>query len=254
MTGENKTVLIVDDVSFNRKLIANHLAAEGFDCHEADSGEAAIQMATFSEFDVILMDVNLPGISGIEATQKIRSNDKSGSQRARIIGISAHASARDRQSFLHAGMDDCLPKPIDLSALVGVIGNHLQTEVGKHVDSKTKSQADVLDTEAALARIGSNLDLYRRFVSLFREDIRPLIESGKLSAEAGDLQQLGKIAHRIRGMSANLAANAVSEMAKRLEHSCESNFQDQVVRDFENLLEQLEILETEFVSRKLVAD
>lgn len=249
-----KTVLIVDDVSFNRKLIANHLVSQGFDCVEADSGETAIQTSNAKEFDIILMDVNLPGIDGVEATQKIRSNAESSSQNARIIGISAHASAKDRQSFLDAGMNDCLPKPIDLSSLVVVITNHSQLNPNRQVAPTTENDNEILDINAALKRIGSNHDLYLRFVALFRKDIRPLVTEGKVAAEAGNLEQLGKLAHRIRGMAANLAATRVSQSAKILEHACESKMHEQAVKNFYNLLQQLELLDNEFVNRNFISD
>ena len=254
MAHRKKTVLIVDDVSFNRKLIANHLVSQGFECVEADSGEAAIQTSAAKKFEIILMDVNLPGIDGVEATQQIRSNPESSSQNARIIGISAHASAKDRQSFLAAGMNDCLPKPIDLSHLVDVVTNHSQPNSNRQVDPVSSPSNEVLDMATALRRIGSNHELYQRFVALFRKDILPLIRDGKAAADTGNLEQLGKVAHRIRGMSANLAAIAVSDTAKSLELACDANSQDSAMENFSRLLQQLDRLETEFENRNLISD
>lgn len=249
MIEKKKYVLIVDDVSFNRKLIAKLLLDNGCEVAEAETGEVAIDKAKNESFDMILMDVNLPGVDGLQATRSIRSDSKSSA--ARIVGISAHASARDRQAFLKSGMDECLPKPIDHNALLRTLSDSYWIEVIGESD-RPQLDEEILDVEAALKRIGSNRELYLRFVSLFCEDMEPLSEEGANAFQQQDLLALGRFAHRVRGMSANLGANRVTFTALELEDACKSGGSKDSTVKYKQLMNQVELLYAELRRRDLM--
>ena len=250
-----RKVLVVDDAQVNRAMISGLLTTENYEVNEAETGESAVQQCLATAYDIILMDVNLPGIDGTEATRRIRASSNSPSAGATIIGISAHASQRDRNKFQEAGMDDCLPKPIDLKRLISMLEGASTLGFTGGECSETRDQAHcnrILDVDAALRRIGSNHDLFRRFVQMFRNDIGGLLHDSTKAIQATELSKLGDIAHRIRGMSANLSANAVSQIASALEESCAQGDAKLSIETFDILKSEIEILENEFAIRGFV--
>jgi len=117
-------ILYVEDNFQNKRLVRKILTARGFDVLEADDGLTAVEVATKERPDLILMDISLPGIDGVEATQRIKASD--GTAHIPIIALTANAMRGDRERFIAAGCDDYLPKPISTSELVSMIGEHLK--------------------------------------------------------------------------------------------------------------------------------
>ena len=103
-------VLIADDNSINRKLIATLLNKQGVITDEANDGNIALRMAQNNEYDLIFMDIRMPGLNGIEVTQLLRS--RMPGNKTPVIALTAHALPNEQQSFIDAGMDDCITKPI----------------------------------------------------------------------------------------------------------------------------------------------
>ena len=116
-------ILYVEDNFQNKRLVRKILNAKGFEVIEADDGLSGIEMAVHELPDLILMDISLPGIDGVEATQRIKAyNTTTGIP---IIALTANAMRGDRERFLAAGLDDYLPKPISTADLVNMINRHL---------------------------------------------------------------------------------------------------------------------------------
>ncbi|MFK7767277.1 MAG: response regulator [Mariniblastus sp.] len=313
MSEIKTSVLIVDDVTFNHKLISNLLESHGFGVIVAETGEEAVECCRERSVDVVLMDVNLPGISGVEATKQIRdmiewgssidslgpnslglnsvdpnsvdpnsvdpnspalSKPTSVSTPPLIIGLSAHAGSRDRESFLAAGMDECLSKPIDLKQLIGLINRMLVSRsvdndsgeiseeafvgAGRIPDKDTREDVGdatsidpaILDVRGTLKRIGDNTTLFWQFVEVFREDVPEMVVGAEVAARANDLGQLGNAAHRIRGIAANLGAAALSESARQLEVACQSSDSTVISEKFVDVKEQLHLLNLELAKHE----
>jgi len=109
--------LIVEDDSFNRTLLQTLLQKQNFTVSNAEDGEEAIKALSKQQFDVILMDIQMPKLNGLEATAKIREFEKLTGRHTPIIAITAHAMEDDKQRCLKAGMDDYISKPIDMDQL-----------------------------------------------------------------------------------------------------------------------------------------
>ncbi len=116
-----KEVLVVEDDIMNLKLIWEILKAEGYTVHYAMNGVEAIDMAKKMLYDLILMDIRLPRMDGIEATRIIKNmlNYK----KVPIIALTAYAMGGDKERFLAAGLDDYIPKPIDVSEFIKKVKN-----------------------------------------------------------------------------------------------------------------------------------
>jgi two-component system cell cycle response regulator DivK len=103
-------VLVVEDNELNRKLVRDVLRHAGFDVLEARTGEDGVALAATGDPDVVLMDLQLPGIDGVEALRRIRSSEEV--RRVPVIAVTAYAMSGDHERALRAGFDDYVTKPI----------------------------------------------------------------------------------------------------------------------------------------------
>lgn len=104
-------VLVADDNAINRKLIATLLGQRGVQITEADNGNEALEHAIRCEFDLILMDIRMPGMNGVDVTEKLRASEQ-GKRHTPVIALTAHALPHEQEAFMEAGMDACITKPI----------------------------------------------------------------------------------------------------------------------------------------------
>jgi len=120
MPGER--VLVVEDNEKNMKLFRDVLRATGFETLEATTGEDAVELATTHAPALVLMDVQLPGIDGVEALAQLRRDERTAS--IPILALTAQAMSGDRERFLEAGFDGYLSKPVDVAELIRVVQEH----------------------------------------------------------------------------------------------------------------------------------
>lgn len=126
-------VLVADDSEENRLLVQYILEPKGAHIRTANNGKEAIQIFTHDLFDVVLMDINMPILDGLQATQLIRSYEKeAGLKHTPIIALTAHASKEDKEKFLLAGHDLYLAKPFRGTHLVDLVASCLDHKEVKH--------------------------------------------------------------------------------------------------------------------------
>jgi two-component system cell cycle response regulator DivK len=119
----DKSILIVDDNPVNLKLIRILLVGEGYDVHTAGDAEEALRVLQNLRPRLILMDIQLPGIDGLELTRQLKANPLT--RDIRILGLTAYAMKGDEEKIMAAGCDGYIAKPIDTRTLPGVIGRYL---------------------------------------------------------------------------------------------------------------------------------
>jgi two-component system, cell cycle response regulator DivK len=120
MPGER--VLIVEDNEKNMKLVRDVLQATGYSTLEATTGEEAIELSLSQAPALVLMDVQLPGIDGVEALERLRQNERTAS--IPVLALTAQAMSGDRERFLEAGFDGYLAKPVDVRELIEAVREH----------------------------------------------------------------------------------------------------------------------------------
>jgi two-component system, cell cycle response regulator DivK len=120
MLGER--VLIVEDNEKNMKLVRDVLQATGYSTLEATTGEEAVELALSQAPALVLMDVQLPGIDGVEALERLRQNERTAS--IPVLALTAQAMSGDRERFLEAGFDGYLAKPVDVGELIEAVREH----------------------------------------------------------------------------------------------------------------------------------
>lgn len=124
----DETILIVEDSPLNRKLVEAVLRPHGYRLLIAVDGEEAIEMATRERPDLILMDIQLPKVSGYDATKILRSQPETA--HIPIVALTAHAMADERERMMAAGCDGYITKPIDTRAFPGRVRQYLDSRKG----------------------------------------------------------------------------------------------------------------------------
>jgi CheY-like chemotaxis protein len=116
-----RRILLVEDNAVNRRVIVGLLQKHGHTIESAENGREALCALAKSNYDLVLMDVQMPVMDGLEATRRIRAMESRGAQRLPVVGLTALAMKGDREICLGAGMDECIHKPIDLPSLLKAI-------------------------------------------------------------------------------------------------------------------------------------
>jgi two-component system sensor histidine kinase/response regulator len=217
-------LLVVEDNVINQQVAQELLSAEGALVQVAGNGQlgvAAVAQAA-PPFDAVLMDLQMPVMDGYAATQAIRQ--ELGLSALPIIAMTANAMASDREDCLAAGMNDHVGKPFDVQHLVTVLLNHTRRSPSTRTVVQASSEllqaaADAVDVTGALERIGGNTELYVAILQAYLAEIAEL--PGQLDAllASGDRQGAGRLLHTLKGLSATVGANAMSDLALAFERS-----------------------------------
>ncbi len=241
-------VLLVEDNPVNQEVMSEILKMRGFPVTVADTGEKAVemlQMVPYS-FDLVLMDVEMPGMSGLEATKIIRQKEKSYGLHIPIIGLTAHATNAYKQECLKSGMDLYLSKPVRPEKLfesIDHLGHCLRGDSAKKEarpsfsennpssgDSKSGSfSAEIenpvpsLDLSMALSSVGGNIGLLKRVVNRFMDTFPGQIEQIQTALVGGNAEMVNKTAHSLKGAAGIIGAKKVFELAHTLEDMGQKN-------------------------------
>ena len=233
VTGRKALVLLAEDNPVNQELGREYLERQGCSVRIAGNGAEAVSLYREGAFDLVLMDVQMPEIDGIEATRRIRRLEaSSGRKRVPIVAATAHAFQEDRESCLSAGMDDFLSKPFTRNELAPLLDRWLgATEPVERAavrsvrvpDAPLRSPPhDNLLDETILAQLRS-LDpsgenrVFRRVARMFIDGTPAELASLRDRADNGDLAALGTIAHSLKTSAANVAAVGLSDLFRQLE-------------------------------------
>lgn len=198
-------VLLAEDSATNAAVATTMLARLGLTPDTVTDGAAAVQAALQTDYDLILMDVGMPIMDGLEATRLLRSQGKS----VPIVALTAHALKEIKESTQQAGMDGYLTKPVRPAGLSRILA--------KWLPSRETANSAVIDEVARLEQWGSDQDGYKFVADIFRQELIDRLEKIQDARRARDLPALIHQAHAIKGGAANIAANALSECAEHLE-------------------------------------
>jgi signal transduction histidine kinase/CheY-like chemotaxis protein/HPt (histidine-containing phosphotransfer) domain-containing protein len=215
-------ILLVDDNAFNRKVASVKLGKEGHRVSAAGSGRDALALLERQEFDLVLMDMQMPDMDGLEATRQIREREQGTGRRLPILAMTAHAMEGVRERCLAGGMDGYVSKPIRDRELWEAIHAVVRADAAAGRRDAGLAAEDVLDRDSALARVGGNLELLRQLAEVFREDCARLVPDVREALAAGDGPRLRNAAHTLKGMVGFFAAPAATTAARQLEQMSEA--------------------------------
>jgi len=217
-------VLLVEDNGVNRKLATRLLEKLGHRVNEAHDGAIAVAMTAGHDYDVILMDMQMPVMDGLEATRAIRAREIDG-RHVPIIALTANAMSGDRERCLEAGMDDYVSKPIEATALIaalhrtcgGARQNVAQDAVDTSPAARPPEAGTVYNRAEALARAADDEELLAQIIDIFLEETPALLAQIGEALDGGDCDRAFRAAHTIKGSSSNLSAAPVTAAARAVE-------------------------------------
>jgi len=218
-------ILVVEDNVTNQMVACGILQKMGIRTDVAANGLEAIQMLMSVPYDLVLMDVQMPEMDGLEATRIIRDpRSEVLKHDIPVVGLSASIMKTELERGMAAGMDDYLPKPVDPRVLATVVEKWLHrgiaTTESDTMDPATASDQDslpVFDRDGLLNRILGDLDLAKALGEVFREEIQEQIRSMKILVDKNDAPGVERIAHTIKGAAGNICGHALHAFARRLE-------------------------------------
>jgi CheY-like chemotaxis protein/HPt (histidine-containing phosphotransfer) domain-containing protein len=195
-------VLLAEDNPVNRTVATRILEKAGHAVVGVENGQEAVSAFEAQPFDVVLMDVQMPGMDGLAATAAIRKLEAKTGTRTPIIALTARAMRGDRDECLRAGMDGYLAKPIRVEELLSAL-ERVATPEGKAQQQQEEAPpppaAPVLDPEQALRSMGGDRSLLAEMAGLFSQDSTALLEEIRSALEAGNPQAIERAAHRLKG-------------------------------------------------------
>src|SRR5579883_987179 len=209
-------VLLVEDGVINQKLAIRLLEKKGHRVTLACNGKEALDLIEQHNFDVVLMDLQMPEMGGLEATTIIREREKGTDRHVPIIAMTAHALRGDEDRCLQAGMDGYVSKPIQPARLWQVIASVLSKAAPCASVSET-AEKSVLDEDALLERCGGDVEMKRELIQLYLSEYPSHLTSIRDAIAAHDSAELRATAHSLKGSSGNFGAERVVAAAFRLE-------------------------------------
>ena len=226
-TPEGLHVLVVDDVASNRLLASRLLAKLGHHVTVAENGEDAVSRWKMESPDVILMDIQMPVLDGIAATEKIRALETGKSDPVKIIAATAGAFKADRHRCLEAGMDDYIAKPIKIAEFNRILGNMSDLLLpGSKNPNPSQDQRGVVDWNEALDIAGGDHEILATAVEATLSELSPMIDRamGLLSEDStGTAIQISKQLHSMKGVlqlvSAHSSIEQISEIQTQLDRN-----------------------------------
>ena len=211
-------ILVAEDNRVNQELVLELLRQRGHTAAVAADGAKALKALERERFDAVLMDVQMPNLSGLEATRAIRQSEKSTGRHLPIVAMTAHAMKGDRERCLEAGMDAYVAKPIQAAELFAAFeGLASPSSAPSGSDHREKAAAGGFDREALLARFRGDAGLLQRLADVFREDCPHMLADIQKALRAGNAEAVARAAHAFKGAAANFGAGAVVNAAKRVE-------------------------------------
>lgn len=239
----NLSILIADDVEQNLELLRLTLESHGHSVVSAMDGEQAFNAYKNNTFDVILMDVHMPNVDGLQACCRIRKYERrQGLERTPIIALTASVMAHDREAASNAGMDGFAVKPLDIPSLFQEIANVLELEQKAATESApAAASSSKPDSSHDTANIdwGSGILLWGSKAKLAAE-ISSFLAGAVAKYQLNDDKQEGSELqfnlHGLRGAAANLALKPLAQCAAELEQLCRTGQPEQALVRLPELL------------------
>jgi len=219
-------LLLCEDNPINQEVARTLLEDVGLQVSVAENGSEGLNLLNAREFDLILMDMQMPVMDGLEATRKIRAMPKFATMP--VIAMTANAFNDDRQACMEVGMNDFVAKPVDPDALYTVLLKWLpprrgvflktpeQVSAGKAKIDKALQAIPGLDLERGLAVTRGNAERFLKLLHMYSENHAHDLLKVKMALQANNWQTAERIVHSLKGASATLGLNRIFDQASQI--------------------------------------
>ena len=235
------SILAVDDVPINLKLLVTFLKNSKINLTTVNSGLEAIEQCKTTEYDLILMDIQMPGMDGMQTTRHIRKIPIN--MGTPVIALTAHAFNEERQHFLDSGLDDFLPKPIDLESLIALIELWCNTPQENPISTPKEVSLDIttmetMDWELAIKRANYNEDAARHLLDSFANMLPAMIADIHNSRQKRLLTSVQDDIHKLHGACCCTSVPRLQRLCFEIETQFKTNKLDELEQNLDALSEE----------------
>ncbi|MCG8617856.1 MAG: response regulator, partial [Desulfobacterales bacterium] len=230
-TLAGKRIMVVDDDPVNREIVVAFLTQTGARLHEAEEGPVALDLIRAHRFDLVFMDIQMPGMDGYETTLKIRELGINGGEEMPIIALTGHALKEFREKCERSGMNDCLIKPIKKEQLFQIVFRYLSPETQPVAPAPENEAAVIrnalpvkhLDPETGLSYTNRDMRLYHKMLTAFCTAYTGFEREIKNSLSPGFSHETRLLMHKLKSTARMIGAGELSRLATTLEQLCPEN-------------------------------
>jgi PAS domain S-box-containing protein len=211
-------VLLAEDNAINQRLAVRLLEKRGHTVTVVQDGTEAVAALRRQTFDVVLMDIQMPHMDGLETTRAIRAREQDTMTHVPIVAMTAHAMQGDRERCLAAGMDSYVAKPLRPQELFEVIARLTAPAASTpETPAASEAESDILDRQTLWERVAGDADLLREITELFLADCPERLLELHEALTHQDCPALARAAHRLKGALGNISANHALAAVRRVE-------------------------------------
>ncbi|MGK7902408.1 MAG: response regulator [Hormoscilla sp.] len=245
-------VLLVEDTRINQKVVLNQLRILEYQADCVNNGQKALEkLIATHDYDLVLMDCQMPVLDGYEATRLLRQQER-GDRHAIVVGLTANAMEGDREKCLAAGMDDYLSKPVSLEELSAMLekwrfdfadrksSSAIELEAKDGVVAREES---IIDCDRLQEIAGGDRELELELLQIFVEDVQVYLAEAKQALAETDAMVIAKKAHQIKGSTLNMGVNFMPEIAEKLEDQAKASnllLAAELLTELEQMLKRVE--------------
>ena len=225
-----RRILVAEDVELNQVIVKHIIQSWGWEVAIATNGSEAVKMISGNDYDLILMDIQMPEMDGIQATVQIRSLPDKQKAGIPIIAFTAHSLKEDAAKYIAAGMNDYLSKPFDEEKLYEIIMKYIGPErSGEPVlatDAKPVAglpgREKLFDLSLIEAVSGGDKEFVRKMIDLFIETIPPNVQELNRYHAAQNWDMVSKMAHKLKSTLDSMGIQSVRQEVRVIEQSAKT--------------------------------
>jgi len=252
------SILLAEDVPINQELATIVLEQLGHTVTLASNGAEAVEQFCKGSFDLVLMDMQMPLMDGLQATRAIRARERESGCRIPIIAMTANASENDRQNCLASGMDDFIVKPVRAEVLRKALARYSgktvlpdESDESDHPDVSDLSENSnllIFNRAELLQRLGGKEELLPRFLQLFTDSTNSSLAKLQAALLTGTSDEIHRQAHSIKGAAANVGAERIQACASRLDTAAKAGDADTISALALRLCKECELFNTSVIN------
>ena len=248
---QGASILLVEDNAINQEIANEILEQAGFKITIANNGSEAVTMIEEKNYDLVLMDCQMPIMDGYEATRAIRKEKRF--TNLPIVAMTANAMQGDREKCINAGMNDHVSKPISTKELFAALAKWIPprekqaqkenvSAAGTKKEEVSIPELEGIDIQAGLSVVGGNKMLYRKLLVRFFNDFVDISHEIKEALESGDKETAERLVHTVRGVAANVGAKDLASISEALETKIakgKKGIKEKLLNDFSDSLNKV---------------
>lgn len=227
---QKRKILVAEDVELNQLIVKHIILSWGCEVTIAVNGAEAVQLISRFTYDLVLMDIQMPEIDGIQATLQIRSMPDKQKAMIPIIAFTAHFMKEDAAKYIAAGMNDYLSKPFDEEKLYEIVTRYILPDQSSAIDKtpeekppdETNDREKLYDLSLIESISGGDNDFVRKMIDLFIETVPPNVVDLNVFYEQQNWDMVSKMAHKLKSTLDSMGIDSIRQEVRTIEQSAKT--------------------------------